>query len=242
MNDIVVRQPQNLIPLSAAELARAGDRIAQALLDAAEQSLEVENPSFREDFNGSEQQGMISQRALKLRNLMQFSLDAAGGELMERLRDKGAYHPDLRSDSQELVDELLSKVSQNRLYQSLYLVQTVFVKAEALGVNISSWLENTTTYKLIELAPEFRFVLEAPEIDEDERDDLFLQIVALTTKTMSEIREAKMVRGPKQFAIYEEEAGDGYEWLLPAITRDTRSWLLRRVQPYGRLRSANDKT
>lgn len=30
-------------------------------------------------------------------------------------------------------------------------------------------------------------------------------------------------------------AGDGYEWYFPAITRDTKLWMGRQIQPYGRV-------
>jgi hypothetical protein len=227
-------QLKGIVPVSSQEITKRSHEARLLLRKAAEESLKAENPHLEQDYNGAEREGMISQRAAQLHSWMDIIWDVVGADLVDDLRTSGAYHPDLRSEPQELVNELFSRLSQDRMYQIRYVVNEVFPVLEQLGVSLPVLLNSTTKYKLAEVAPLFRQVLE--EADEGERDDLLLAVAALSTKTMTEIREAKMPEGPKEFEIIERKTDTGVEWQIPYLTPDTRDWLLRKAQPFGRLR------
>jgi len=232
VNKLTIVPVSEIIPWSTADLAKAGTNLAQALLFVAEKTLEQDSPDFRKDYTGAERDAMVSQRALKLHNLMELAMDAAGQELVESLQENGAFHPDLRGDSQELVDELLTKGDQYKRRQGWYIVNVVFPKAKELGINVEAWKEETSYAKLRELTADFRFILEDKEVSESEREDVFLNLVGLSTKRVTEIREARMLRGPSEFTVAEQKREDGYEWRIPWLSADTRDWALRKLQPW----------
>jgi len=206
---------------------------------AAEQSLKTENPRFEEEYNGAEREGMISQRAAQIHGWMNIIWDVVGADLIDDLRTTGAYHPDLRSDSQELVDELYSKLDQDRMYQMRFVVKEIFPRLEELNIRIPVLLNHATKYKLIEVAPLFRRVM---EMDEEERDNSLVAVAALSTKKLTEIRRAKMTTGPQSFVIYERHVDDEIEWSIENLSQDTRDWALRRLQPYARLGKTYEQT
>jgi hypothetical protein len=232
-----VPEVRDLIPVTAADLAEASDRIVHAVQEAARRSVEAELPTFRQDFSGAEQKAILAQRGLEILKLADISFEAAGGELLEQAEEALPFHPDPRGDPQELKDELMDGLSQRRKRQMLYIVRTALPFAERLGVNIQVWLNHTTKWKLLEMTPAFRQTLEDSEISEEDRIERFLELVALCTRTTSEIRKARMLNGPEVFYILERATGNGYEWHLSGLTKDTRNWLLRKAQPYARLRS-----
>lgn len=226
-----------IIPWTEADLAKSGTTLALALLKVAEVTLEQENVSWRNEYNGAERKAMVSQRALKLHGLMELAMDAAGQELIASLKETGPYHPDIRGDSQELIDELVSKGTQKARQQGWYIVNVVFPRAEELGVNVGEWIQETSKWKLMYLVPDFRFVLGDNEITNEERDDIFLNLVVLSTKRYTEIRGARQLHGPEEFIVVEHERGEGYEWNVAYLTKDTRDFALRKLQPWIKRRT-----
>lgn len=232
MSELAIPSSVQIIPWTEADLARSGTNLALALLKVAEVTLEQENVSWRNEYNGAERQAMISQRALKLHGLMELAMDAAGQELIESLKANGPYHPDIRGDSQELIDELVSRGTQKARQQGWYAVNVIFPKAEELGVNVSEWLQETSKWKLMYLVPDFRFVLDDPEITEEERDGVFLNLIVLSTKRYTEIRGARQLHGPEEFIVVEHERGEGFEWNIPYLSKDTRDFAYRKLTPW----------
>jgi len=216
--------------------------MAKVLAYQAEQLIKLEVPDFYESYNGAEREPIILQRALSLQQELKtsvvISVDTAGYLLAEKLRTVGAYHPDLHTDTQELVDQLVSKGEQGRQSQGWYCVNHIFPKAKELGIDINDWLRASSRWKLYELVPEFRFTLEAPEYTNTERIEHFVNLVELSKSTMSDIREAKQPTSPRPFRVYEYAAGGeegGVEWNIPYMTHDTAVWANRKLQPYSRV-------
>jgi len=191
-------------------------------------------PDFRQQYNGAEQDAIITQRALKLYGLMSMAVEKAGGDLVEMFLTNGYSHPDLSGKPQDLIDEMMSQGYQGYLSQAQYLATRVFPQAQRYGIDLGNWMESTTKSKLREIVPEFRFLLDEVDASEEDRKTMFLALVHTSTLTISEIRQSKMINGPTDFVVEEVAEANGYRWFLPWLTPDTRDWCYRRLQPYGR--------
>ena len=233
MNELTV-QARSLVPFKAEELATTGTQIAEMVTWAAEKQIREETPDFDRDYNGAQREGMISQRAAELLERMNASVQYARAYLHEELLEKGVYHPDLRGDVQELVDEICSKATQQKSGQVKYFADRIIPKAVEYGVNVDVWMRDTTIYKTCEIVPAWKEFLEDKTFPEEELKKVFVHLVWLSTQSINAIRAGLLTSGPREFEIHRNKAGDGYEWLIPAMTADTNRWLARQVQPYGR--------
>ena len=216
--------------------------LAQVLAHIAEQLILQEVPDFLQSYNGAEREPIVLQRALKLQQTLKaaavISMDAAGDRLAEELLVKGTYHPDLRSETQELIDEMVSRGERGRQGQGRFFVDHIFPQARAYGIDLNEWLSKSSRFKLYEMTPEFRDLLQEPLISDVERREQFMNFVEISTYTLSEIREIKQEFGPVPFKVYEYDTDDpegGVEWNIPFMTHDTKVWAIRKLQPYCRV-------
>jgi hypothetical protein len=234
----IVPYSKAIVPFSGQQIELAASNLRDFLKVIARYQILEEVSDFEQRYTGAEQEAVIDHRALIYWSNMGYSFDKAGADLMEDVKQSAPFHPDLHTDPQEFIDELLDMTTQSHMGQCKYIVEHIFPAAEELGMNLGNWLNHTTRYKMIEMVPEFRYCLElrdTGEIDAEEFNDRFRYCAAMSTRSISDIRKSKLKEPPDNFAFEEEELADGtWAWYISQLSESSRSWLIRRVQPYGR--------
>jgi len=252
---IVPLEATALVPHTEAQIAIASEHLANTILRVARHNLEesVDNfgehsgrlpPEKRSKWNGAQETAMIAEEAVRVYGLVEIAFETAGEELNIHFNEVGGYHPDLRSDPQEFLDELQTRVAQNRMHQSAYFVHEVLPQARKYGVDVDAWLKGVYKYNLFEVMPFFRQLAEAEklvdprtgevtELTPENREAAFRGLVELSMKRQSEIRRVLMRSGPEEFSVIETGLEDGVSWVIPHMTDDTSKWLLRRASPFG---------
>lgn len=234
MDNITVQPRFDLVPWNAKDLILTAHTMAEMITTAAAQELRQELDTFDKDYNGAEREAIIAQRALQKFSTISMAMDETGAVLIREMEEKGPYHPDLHGNVTELIDEIVSATDQHRCKMMQFMVEEVFTKAEEYGVDLQAWLSNTTTYKLIEVEPEFRSLMGDTEMPEDIRKETFDFWHKKSQETITAIREARMLKPPQMFMVYQKEVEGGVEWTIPWIEGETATWALRQLAPYAR--------